>query len=285
MTNGPIACGALRRTDLALPLHPCMNEAAHESIARLHLPVAPKCNIGCCYCQRRVSPHFHEVCPGVASAILSPRQAARKADDFLLRWGAEAIIGIAGPGDPLANPQTLEALTIIRARHPGARFCLCTNGLMLPGAVAALEELGVAHLSVTINAVEAEVAAQIHPWIRYAGRILRGIEATRVLVERQFAGVVAAAERGIHVKVNTVVIPHINGMHIPDVARHVAQSGACLINLIPLIPRGGLVGLPPPQDCYLKALRDECRRYLPVFEHCQRCRADAEGIPGRAVAL
>jgi nitrogen fixation protein NifB len=268
-----------------LPLHPCMDPAAHERIARLHLPVAPKCNIRCCYCRRRVSPHLREACPGVAAAILSPQQAARKADDFLRRWGAQSIIGIAGPGDPLANPQTVETLAIIRARHPDARFCLCTNGLALPDCIEALYELGVAHLSVTINAAEAEIAARIHPWIRHDGGTLRGPDAAQVLVSRQLAGVATAVEHGMYVKVNTVVIPGVNTAHVADVARRTAELGARIINLIPLIPRGGLVGLPPPRDCQMKSLREECRRHLPVFDRCQRCRADAEGIPGRTVAI
>jgi nitrogen fixation protein NifB len=267
-----------------LPAHPCMNHAAHETVARLHLPVAPKCNIRCLYCERRVSPHLHQACPGVAAAVLTPQQAAETAAVFRRRWGPEAIIGIAGPGEPLANPETLETLTFIRAQLPDARFCLCTNGLALPDVVARLHLLGVEHLSITINAPTPAIAALIHPWVRQEGRIVRGGRAARLLVERQMTGLAAAVACGMHVKVNTVVIPEVNDAHVVEVARRVADCGACVINLIPLIPRGRMAGHHPPTGCQLKLLRAECARYLPVFERCRQCRADAQGIPGRMVA-
>ena len=224
------------------------------------------------------------MCPGVTGEILSPVQALAKTDTFLSRWGADAIIGIAGPGDPLANRETFETLALVRSRFPDARLCLCTNGLALPESVDTLADLGVAYLSVTINAIDPRVAAAIHPWVRRNGRLIRGSRAARLLIESQLAGLEAAATRGIHVKVNTVVIPTINGRQVEIVARTVAELGACVINLIPLIPRGRLAEQPEPSRCLIDSLMIRCRRHLPVFDRCRRCRADAEGIPGRTVA-
>ena len=33
--------------------HPCFSRGAHFQYGRLHLPVAPSCNIQCAYCDRR----------------------------------------------------------------------------------------------------------------------------------------------------------------------------------------------------------------------------------------
>lgn len=33
--------------------HPCYNKAASANWGRLHLPVAPNCNIQCNYCNRK----------------------------------------------------------------------------------------------------------------------------------------------------------------------------------------------------------------------------------------
>ena len=33
--------------------HPCFDEQAHERVGRVHLPVAPRCNIQCFFCERR----------------------------------------------------------------------------------------------------------------------------------------------------------------------------------------------------------------------------------------
>lgn len=260
-----------------------------------------------------------EVCPGVASSVLTPRQALAKAGDFLAQWGSSAVVGIAGPGDPLANQEAFDTLSLIRAVYSHARLCLCTNGLSLPGAVPTLHALDVQHLSITINSVDPEVTAEIHPRVRLddtsvlpAGKyrergartarggddprsvgqtgrsratLLHGLAAGRLLIERQLAGLKEAVSRGLHVKVNTVVIPGVNEAGVEDVARRVADLGAGLINIMPLIPRGQLSDQAAPSPCAIKSLRERCARYLPVFDKCKQCRADAEGIPAKSPAL
>ena len=56
--------------DAMLDSHPCYNEGAHRRYARMHLPVAPKCNIQCNYCNRRYD-CCNESRPGVTSEVLS----------------------------------------------------------------------------------------------------------------------------------------------------------------------------------------------------------------------
>ncbi|NEX14978.1 MAG: nitrogen fixation protein NifB, partial [Prosthecochloris sp.] len=38
---------------LSIEKHPCFNDASRHSFGRIHLPVAPKCNIQCNYCNRK----------------------------------------------------------------------------------------------------------------------------------------------------------------------------------------------------------------------------------------
>ncbi len=264
-----------------LPDHPCMNQDAHDRIGRLHLPVAPKCNIHCTYCQRRVTAALDRAQrPGLTSEIITPVQALAKAGGFLSRWGDDAVVGIAGPGDPLANPETLETFELVRAEYPRANLCLCTNGLELGHSIDALHDVGVKFLTVTINSVDAEVVSRIHPRVRIGRRVLRGLRAARLLVRRQLEGAEAAVGRGMHVKINTVLVPGVNEFHVEAVAERVASLGALVFNLMPLIPRGR--GDRPPMDCHVKALRARCAEHLPVFDRCKHCRADAEGIPGQA---
>ena len=280
--NLPQRAKAFRR----LPPHPCMDRDAHDTVPRLHLPVAPKCNIRCNYCQRKVSSsRVREVCPGVSSRILSPGQALAKAEEFLSRWGSGAIVGIAGPGDPLANPETFETLALIRSKHPHVTLCLCSNGLALSSSIDRLGDLAVRHLTVTINGIDSEVVSRIHPWIKSNGRVIRGDQAARKLIERQLDGVETAVDRGMRVKINTVLIPEVNELHVEAVARKVAAMGASVFNLVPLIPRGGMAGRTRPSQCLVKMLRARCERHLPVFDRCKQCRADAEGIPGQTTGV
>ena len=54
--------------------HPCFNAKVKGQYGRVHLPVAPKCNIQCNYCNRKYD-CVNESRPGVTSTVLSPEQA------------------------------------------------------------------------------------------------------------------------------------------------------------------------------------------------------------------
>ena len=82
---------------LELARHPCFNEDAKHHFGRLHLPVAPKCNIKCNYCDRKYD-CANESRPGVASAMLSPGQALRYVERVMEKEADISVVGIAGPG-------------------------------------------------------------------------------------------------------------------------------------------------------------------------------------------
>ncbi len=106
------------------------------------------------------------------------------------------VVGIAGPGDPLANPRTFETFRLIRAAHPEMTLCLSTNGLLLPEKIAEIVALGVHSLTVTINALTPETGAQVYEWIHWRGERLVGAEAAALLLDQQFDGVKAAVAAG-----------------------------------------------------------------------------------------
>lgn len=51
--------------------HPCFSHEAHFKYGRVHLPVAPKCNINCAYCERALNKD--EDRPGVAMETIMER--------------------------------------------------------------------------------------------------------------------------------------------------------------------------------------------------------------------
>ena len=81
--------------------HPCYSPGAHE-FARMHIPVAPKCNISCNYCNRKFD-CVNESRPGVTSEVLSSEEAFEKFLDVKEKMPNLRVVGIAGPGDALAN--------------------------------------------------------------------------------------------------------------------------------------------------------------------------------------
>ena len=264
------------------PFHPCMNNDVHDKIARLHLPVAPECNIQCRFCSRKITPHDTETkCPGLSTRILSPADALQKVLEFISEYGKQSIIGIAGPGDPLANPETFETLDLIRAKLPDTSLCLCTNGLLLPDKIETLKKLNMHHLSLTVNGIQPDIVEQITPWVIYDNIKICGKEGAQILIDNQLEGIKTASDAGMFIKVNTVVIPRINGNHVTEIASKVKSAGADLFNPVPLIPGSSLKNKNTPSCKDMAIIQESCKKKLPIFYKCKQCRADAEGIPGR----
>jgi len=263
----------------ALDRHPCISSDAVGKSGRIHLPVSPRCNIHCRFCPRRLHPTASA--PGVTRHILTPDEAARRVDVAVERCPDIAVVGIAGPGDPLASNHAETTLSLVRARHPDLVLCLSTNGLELPERVDALGKIGVQALTVTMNATEPAVLAQIVPRIVVSGGVLAGPDAAELLIARQREGIDRAVSLGLFVKINFVLVPGINDDQVGEVARIAATHGAQRINIIPLLPQAGFAGRRPPNCSEIERSRRAAERYLPVFRHCQRCRADACGIPGK----
>ncbi|ABU60075.1 radical SAM protein [Roseiflexus castenholzii] len=262
-----------------LSTHPCYSRAAHFRFGRIHVPVAPRCNIQCNYCIRKYAcPNENR--PGVTMRVMSPDEALHTvrhaiAHDLRLR-----VLGVAGPGDALANQATLTTFERARAEFPHLIRCLSTNGLLLPDQIDAIERAGITTLTITINAVDPAIGKQIYAHVRYRGKTYRGREASTLLLHNQLIGLREAALRGIVVKVNSVLIPGINDHHLIDVACVVKDHGASIMNIIPLIPLAKFAHLPEPSPELLNRVRDECATVIEQFRHCQRCRADAIGVPG-----
>src|SRR5512135_3180883 len=104
----------MTKKQLDMSRHPCFNPGAKGQFGRVHLPVAPKCNIKCNYCNRKYD-CANESRPGVSSGILTPTQALAYLEKVMEREPYISVVGIAGPGDPMANAtETIETLRLIR---------------------------------------------------------------------------------------------------------------------------------------------------------------------------
>ncbi|WP_456431278.1 radical SAM protein [Thermosulfuriphilus sp.] len=267
--------------------HPCFNVAVKGKFGRLHLPVAPKCNIKCNYCNRKYD-CLNESRPGVSSQILSPFQALVYLEKVLEKEPRITVVGIAGPGDPMANPgATLETLRLIRERFPEMILCLATNGLALPAYLDDLAALSVSHVTVTVNAVSAEVGARIYAWVRDGKVVYRGQKGAALLLERQLEAIAGLKARDILVKVNSIVIPGINDDHILKVAEEMARLRVDMLNCMPMYPtrETPFEALGEPSAELMAKIRAAAEKYLPQMRHCARCRADAAGLLGEDRSL
>jgi nitrogen fixation protein NifB len=267
--------------------HPCYSEEAHHYFARMHVAVAPACNIQCNYCNRKYD-CSNESRPGVVSEKLTPEQAINKILAVAQEIPQLSVIGIAGPGDSLAagGKQTRKTFEYLQQKAPDLKLCLSTNGLALPDHVDFIKDFNIDHVTITINMVDPEVGQHIYPWIFYKNKRWTGLDAAKILHERQMEGLEALTAAKILVKVNSVMIPGINDEHLKDVNKAVKSRGAFLHNIMPLISdpvhgtHFGLTGQRGPTAQELKALQDECEGGAKLMRHCRQCRADAVGLLG-----
>jgi nitrogen fixation protein NifB len=266
--------------------HPCYSEEAHHYFARMHVAVAPACNIQCHYCNRKYD-CANESRPGVVSELHHPVQAVKKVLAVAATIPQMTVLGIAGPGDPLANAErTFETFRMLSEQAPDIKLCVSTNGLSLPEHIDELAKYNIDHVTITINCVDPDVGAKIYPWIFWKNKRIKGREAAAILIEQQQKGLEMLVARGILVKVNSVMIPGVNDAHLAEVSRIVKAKGAFLHNVMPLISEAehgtfyGMTGQRGPTHDELQKLQDACSGDMNMMRHCRQCRADAVGLLG-----
>ncbi|SFG23235.1 nitrogen fixation protein NifB [Desulfotomaculum arcticum] len=271
-----VEAGTLEMTDR----HPCYSFKAHRTYARMHLPVAPRCNISCNYCNRKYD-CVNESRPGVTSEVLTP-EAAR--DKYLLvrdKVANLSVVGIAGPGDALANWGSVSrTIKLIKEVDREVIFCLSTNGLRLPDYAREIVQLGVKHVTVTVNCIEPDTGSLIYKHVNYQGRVYRGAAGAAILLQNQQKGIEFLARQGVLVKINIVMVKGINDERIPEVVRLVKGLGAFITNIMPLVPAPGSAfeNFAPTDVAELNRMRDICGQDMRQMRHCKQCRADAIGL-------
>jgi nitrogen fixation protein NifB len=268
--------------------HPCYSEGAHQHYARIHLAVAPACNIQCNYCNRKYD-CSNESRPGVTSSKLSPTEAVKK----VLYVGGNikqlSVVGIAGPGDALANPKkTFETFKLLQEKAPDLKLCLSTNGLRVADYIDEIVKYNIDHVTVTINTVDSsgEIGSKIYPWVHYNHKKVFGKEGAKILLKKQLEGIKMLTDRGILVKANSVLIPNVNEQDLPNVAKKLKEMNVFLHNIMPLLSspefgtKFGLDGVRSATDQEVMATQEACGMDMTLMKHCRQCRADAVGLIG-----
>lgn len=259
--------------------HPCFG--GHKiNKGRIHLPVSSGCNIECRFCDRKINDY--EQRPGVTSSIIKPQEAMEIVRRSLELCPDITVVGIAGPGDTLATTYALDTFRLLNEEYPHLLKCMSTNGLLLDEKADDLIEIGIDSLTVTVNAVDPKIEAQLNNRIVYHRKVYEGIDGAEILIQNQLSGIRKVSDAGITVKVNTVLVPEINEHHIEEIAKRVSEAGASIYNIIPLIPQHELAHCKAPTCVEIDGARVKAGEYIDVFRHCQRCRADAIGVPGES---
>lgn len=260
--------------------HPCFDGCAGTRYGRVHLPVAPQCNIQCNYCNRSYD-CVNESRPGVTSFLLEPAEVLGYLGQVFKVEPRITVVGIAGPGDPMCDPErTLTTLRLIRAAYPEVLLCLSSNGLNVAEHVEDLAEIRVRHMTITVNAVDPGIGSRIYKWVRFGSSFYLGREGAELLLARQLEAIERIKRAGIILKVNTVVIPGVNDRHVDSIAQWLAALDVDLMNCIPLLPvvDTPFAHLASINRMEINVIRNRAERHLVQMRHCVRCRADAVGM-------
>ncbi len=267
--------------------HPCWSDCRDSRYERVHLPVAPRCNLRCRFCtpETRSACHTQSPRPGSAERVMTVEQAYSRLIEELSRRPRLQVVAVSGPGEPLYNAETFRLLQMISQSDLNVHLCLSTNGVLLAQYVELLSQSCVETVSVSIHTCNVDTATRIYKWAIADHRVLTGQEMGEYIIQNQLQGIEQAADAGIHIKVNTVFIPGINSDEIVSVARAVSERGATLQNVMPLRPCGELSSCRPPTSEEVNTARDAASTYIRQFNLCAGCRSDVIGVPGTDIPL
>ncbi len=260
--------------------NPCLARDARATIGRMHLPVAVRGNA-----RRRWG--FQP-----SGLALPPEEALARLQASMTAGADIRVVGITGPGDPLAEPApTLRTLHLVREAFPGMALCLSTNGLNSAAAAGGVAQelagLGLAHVTLLIDALDPEIVAALYAWIRPAKHTLPLPEAARELVASQAASIEALVAAGLRVKVNACIYPGVNDQHLPELARWAREQGASVMALVPFAPQAGAEhdGQPQaPNPDLVHDLRRQAMRHIALMPHFEECGQDIVGLESPTVA-
>lgn len=251
--------------------HPCFSPGVRKSVGRLHLPVAPRATA-------RVR---FDTGPVRAQEALTPLQALALLDSVLAEGTELGMVGITGPGDPMAVPEaTLETLRLVRNKYPDLPLCVTANGLGAAQHAEALADLGISHATVLVDAVDPKVVQMIYAWIRPGTRNLPLPEAAELLVAEQARAIEALADAGIPVKANTTVYRGCNENHVGNIARDVAEHGATIMAVVPYRAGVGAEDYLNMQPCMdvMREVRTVAAHFIELMPQEDVCGHDLVGL-------
>lgn len=200
--------------------------ARSMQINSLVLPIAPQAICGKRFGSSQV----------VVPALLPTEAVAWLGE--LIKGGKEIrSVNLCGPGDALAVPDLLlVTIDLLRANYPDLAVKVTAAGLGAVPLATALAERQIKQISLQIEAVDTELLQRIYSWIRPGKKTVPLAQATETLIREQEQAVVALAQAGLKVNIQTTVYPGINDQHLVAIAEKMAGLGAVSMTLLPFEP-------------------------------------------------
>lgn len=181
-----------------------------RGLTDLRISLTDRCNLRCTYCMPK------EIF-GPDYAFLKKNEWLRfsELDDLVATFVKLGVkkVRLTG-GEPLLRPGLDKYIHGLKHLHKIEDIALTTNGLRLAERVGELKAAGLDRVTVSLDALDPEVAGKMNG---------RGIAPRAVL-----AGIAAAQHEGFKVKVNMVVERGVNDSEILPMARYFKERGVTL---------------------------------------------------------
>lgn len=189
---------------------PMVKDKRKRGLTDLRISLTDRCNLRCTYCMPK------EIF-GADYEFLRKSEWLRfsELDDLVegfVRLGVRKV-RLTG-GEPLLRPGINKYIHGLKHLHEIEDVALTTNGLRLAERVGELKQAGLDRITVSLDALDPEIAGKMNG---------RGIAPRAVL-----AGIAAAQHEGFQVKVNMVVERDVNDREILPMARYFKERGVSL---------------------------------------------------------
>jgi len=227
-----------------------------RSIDYLRVSVTDRCDLRCVYCMAEHQTFLPK------AEILTIEELDRLCTAFI-GLGTKKL-RLTG-GEPLGRRGFMDLVQgLSRHLKSGAlqELTLTTNGTQLPRFAEGLAAAGVKRLNVSLDSLEADVFR----------RVTRGGDLNQVL-----AGIRAAQDAGIRVKINTVALKHDNAAELPTMIQWAHGQGLDL-TLIETMPLGEIEEDRTDQYLSLKTVRQTLESFWTLTEVSDRTAGPARYV-------
>jgi cyclic pyranopterin phosphate synthase len=198
-----------------------LEDARGRAITYLRASITDRCNMACVYCMPPGGEEEH----AARSEVLTFEELVRIAR--ALAAGGVRRLRLTG-GEPLARRDVVRLVAMLREVEALERIVTTTNGVRLPALARPLRDAGLDEVNVSIDSLEP---------VRFA-EITRGGVLADVL-----AGVHAALDAGLEVKINCVALGGVNDVEFGALVDW-AWSLGVTPRFIELMPIGEAATLP-----------------------------------------
>lgn len=247
--------------------HLCFGKSAKASVARMHLPVAPRSNARIRFAADTKNP-----------AAITPEAAVSALEQAMSEGKKISVVGITGPGDPLTTfDLTRKTLELVRNEYPDMALCLTTLGFNGEKYAEKLADLNISHITVLVDAVDPAIAETIYAWIRPSTKTVPLPEASKILIEEQARAIKAFKNAGLTVKVNTTLYPE-NLDNIEAIAETVKGYGADIMGIIPFSPNEDS-NFPAVSEEQTATARSLAAKHIELMAPWVKCGAEVEVPP------